>query len=351
MSNFGDDLFRATIVARGSDLWPSARVRTSAPRDRSTISGRVYQSASKVGAVLRLAYAVRDFRWADDIVLGGGSVFQSVKGRHVMEAWLARHRLRRLSALGVSFGPFSTATDEREVSDFARAFERIVVRDRPSMEFAELWGIENKVKFGGDLAALYPFETELSTQSDGLIRIGIMPCEYKGLDRGAYLDGISAFLAALKDIHGARLRVTSIALNYHPTNGDLDLAKEVARTARTHTDEVQLHSYSGDLAETLGVIRRQSFNVATRLHGGVVSYLTETPFAQVNYHPKCADFMDDIGAPEAAAVSADADVSRWRALAQYSRTYSRPQKSVDDYRQRAESTYVYGATRNDGRGK
>ncbi len=300
--------------------------------------------------MLRLTYAVRDFRWADEIVLAGGSVFQAVRGRHVMEAWLARHRLRRLSALGVSFGPFSSATIEQEVAEFTRAFERIVVRDRPSMEFAELWDIADKVEFGGDLAALYPFEAELPTPSDDLTSVGIMPCAYKGLDRRAYLGGISELLAALKEVHGARLRVTSIALNYHPTNGDLELAKDVARAARAHTDDVQLHVYDGDLVETLGVIRRQSFNVATRLHGGIVSYLTETPFAQVSYHAKCADFMNDIGAPDAATLPTDADVSRWRALAEYACAYSRPQMSVDDYRQRAESTYVEGSGRIDRRG-
>jgi polysaccharide pyruvyl transferase WcaK-like protein len=46
--------------------------------------------------------------------------------------------------------------------------------------------------------------------------------------------------------------------------------------------------------------------LCVRMHAGITAYLNNVPFALVEYHEKCTDFLDDIGQPSSLRITANA---------------------------------------------
>ena len=84
-----------------------------------------------------------------------------------------------------------------------------------------------------------------------------------------------------------------------------------------------------------------SFNMAfpVRLHGAVVSYLMETPFAFLEYEEKCNNFSKDIGIPGALRLDPQSGVTEWELAAEALLAGTLPSMSAIDYKTRAKSAY------------
>lgn len=279
MSNFGDELFVATALARAADLWPGATTRTFVPA-----RPRRYQAMGPAGSATRLAHAAAAAAWAGTFAFCGGSVLQQLSGTTRLRAAIPG---RRLEALGVSVGPFPTARDERQVMALLPRFDRLVVRDRASARRAP------GSTLGGDLAALTPagWFPAAGTRN----RLVICPSAAAGA-RDADTFAREAAAAALL-VADQVDDITILSLNTHPTLGDRALSGRIAaRIGRHHPGRVRLEKFSTlGVRGTLALLASSRAVWSARLHAGVVAYLAGVPFLLAGHHEKCGELAADIG--------------------------------------------------------
>ena len=67
------------------------------------------------------------------------------------------------------------------------------------------------------------------------------------------------------------------------------------------TGPVEVHTHRGDVVSTLEAIRGCTAVIGVRLHSCILAYSVGVPFVLVDYHSKCGDFLETIGAPHARA--------------------------------------------------
>lgn len=332
MRNFGDDLFGVLCTAAARRYW-NAEPLLVGPRlhgadARATWPARLpmhwYGSTGHVGRVSRLLGFARGLRESDVLVMGGGSVMTGRESFRKPMMLSARRRGRvELAAVGVSVGPFADSSAERSVAQFVRQFSYLSVRDRRSFELAQGMGLDPILHEGRDLAGLlrvlYPPSEMPTAATSRTLRIGLAPCRYSVRpDHAAptpdqWQDTAVEALAQLS----ARLpiHVVLFSLNSHPHHGDDALANSLQQSLREAGVKVEMRRYRGDPLATAQAIRGCNAFVSARLHGAIVAYLTDVPFAIVDYHPKCRDFADDIALPRDARITEGShDVAAFRAM-------------------------------------
>lgn len=314
MRNFGDDLFGTICAAAAPRFW-GARPRVVGPAIEGVgahytmpawYPPATYGATNAVGQASRFYSFLRAVRDTDVLVMGGGSVITGHGSfrRPLMLSAQRRGRLQ-LAAVGVSVGPFGNKAAQDSATDFMRHFSYISVRDRRSYELAVEMGVADRVHHGRDLAGLLPLLLPISKRPPlpvpgEPLRIGIAPCRYGA--RANYPTPEPAALQA--SLIEALVRLNSryrvqpeiFSLNDHPEHGDLKLSEALQQGLSAHGISAELVRYRrSDPLATAQAIAKCDVFVSTRLHGAIVAYMLGVPFMIVDYHPKCADFADDIG--------------------------------------------------------
>jgi polysaccharide pyruvyl transferase WcaK-like protein len=347
MQNYGDDLFRQTVLAEAQSLWPESRVRIFAPESPPYASqaglrlSSAFASATSAGSALRSAAAAGGVAWGSTIALCGGSTLRFLSGTQRLYASLARHRSKEVEALGVSIGPFANSGDLRAVRSFATTFRRLVVRDRRSLDAAhDLLGRTDAV-LGGDLAALY--EMPAAVRDPDAFNVGIMPCVSAPGDSEAYVSSVVAAVRHAARRAGRQLIVTVFALNNNPHYGDGALATRLHNALVAAGLPAQVKRYiDAGVDETSRAIASLDLALTTRLHGAVVSYLAGVPFAFHEYQAKCGDFSADIHLPEPLRLPSGASASEWTDAVEAALSGERPRTTPLSYRTRAQRVYAGG---------
>lgn len=318
MGNFGDELFRAVVAKRADEWWPGARVRAFALRRPSLVS-----RPGRLGGALRLGAAAAGLAWADRFALCGGSTLTGVAGVQALRVRLLGDR--PIDALGVSVGPFASDADRQQVCALLDRADRIVVRDAASAE-----RLGGDVTVGGDLAALAP----LPARRPDADAITVCPSAPSGVPPERWA---AQLIAALPPC--SRVRV--LALNHHPTWGDVAASRRTGAALAAAGHEVLVLAWHDlGLAGTCAALADSAAVWTQRLHGGLVAYLTGTPFVLVGHHAKCADFGADIGLHPSLLVAPTDD---WADAARLSLTAPEPwEVSPEAYRRRAEQSYPGG---------
>ncbi|RDZ27431.1 polysaccharide pyruvyl transferase family protein [Lysobacter silvisoli] len=321
MRNFGDDLFGVLCAAGARRYWQAepllvgpepadGELRATWPR---ALPSALYGASGALGGLSRWVGFVRGLRASDVLVLGGGSVINGRPSfrKPLMLAAQRRGRVR-LAAVGVSIGPFANAAEQTAAADFARRFAYIAVRDRRSHALAQDMGLQDIVHAGRDLAGLLPLVAptkERERNDNDPATIGIAPCRYTvRADHPAPTPQAwqDAIVQALVRIAPQRpIRACVFALNGHPQHGDAAIATQLQARLRERGIATELQIYrGGDPLATAAAIARCDAFVSARLHGAIVAYLQGLPFTLIDYHPKCRDFADDIGLPQALHIHA-----------------------------------------------
>lgn len=307
MSNFGDDLFCEVITDRALELFPNHRAiivgdthnRLTRSAARKGLSRKFFAAPNVLGSSLRLIVALVVLVRGDMLVLGGGSVLSRLSGVRAIQWRLARYTRTSFQALGVSLGPFQNDQDKRAVGAFAGKLERIVVRDSASYGVGTGMGLGGHFAMGGDLAAL-----SASIQTRGIVekresrRIGLALCNFNGFGDKELEDVSNALAESLKVTAASAIgdSVTVFSLNNHSTYGDDALSMRAVEILRARGVVTTLVRYEDiGVQETLALISSLDAMVAVRLHAAICAYLSDVPFAMLEYHVKCSDFSDDIG--------------------------------------------------------
>lgn len=323
MRNFGDDLFGVLCTAAARRYWdaepllvgPALSGAPARPTWPSRLPMQWYGSSGTVGKAARLLGFMRGLRESDVLVMGGGSVITARESFRKPMMLSARRRGRvQLAAVGVSVGPFHDAAAEASVADFVRQFSYLSVRDQRSYELAQRMGLTPILHAGRDLAGLlrtlHPVAAPRPARAPGApLHIGLAPCRYSVRNDHAaptpeQWQAIAA--SAIAELSKRLpLQVTVFSLNGHPLHGDDALSETLVHGLRKRGIVAELALYGGDPLATTHAIRACDAFISARLHGAIVAYLCDVPFAIVDYHPKCRDFAADIGLPDASRITLD----------------------------------------------
>ncbi len=306
VSNYGDDLFCEAINLSSDRLFPGEKVRIVSPVD---LSGRgrpklprwltrYFGSSGVAGILSRLVTGLYIAVRGDLIVMGGGSVLSDVHGVRRLQQLVARLTGVRFAALGVSLGPFTDDVSRNRVAAFANTFERLVVRDRESVEQAGDMGLTEKCVLGGDLASLYPRAGQhRATLSDGRKRIMVIPCRYEGFRPAELARGVASALEE-NSLSSDDVGISVLSVNNHDAYGDDALAAELVTELKALGHRPTGLNYEDlGVKETWDLIAVQDAVISGRLHGGITAYLASVPYTLIEYHTKCKDFNDDVGLP------------------------------------------------------
>lgn len=358
MSNFGDDVFAAVCTQAARVYWRVEDASYLSPPIRGAVGRcivpdrglfKYFSSPGSFGRMARGLALARGVSKTEMFVLGGGSILsQGSFGTRDMLVLAAAFRRLRLSAIGVSVGPFSSIGAERSVRRFLRGCEFISVRDRYSYDVAMQLELPSTVRLVSslDLAGNYPVLFNIPSPSVPARKpIGVALCRYESLVGGQIDEErmrLEAIVAAAKELAIADNRpVYVFSLNGHAEMGDDKISRGAYAKLISSGVDAQLFQYPfTDTRVIWQLIRSCAIMLTIRLHGAIAAYLEGVPIVLAEYHQKCGDFLDDIGQPAQLRVGANASRSDMVAAASAALAcHARPMLSPGEYAAKARHAF------------
>ncbi len=301
MLNTGDDMLMAATAEGAKKLFSATRLAATCPQGSGVgqwlACTPVQSRQQRVRAQDRILKYVAAWQ-SRHILIGGGSVFHTAKDiaqkRHYLKlAGDAEHR-----AIGVGLGPFVDAEAERQCAAFLNEVAFTGVRDKESFDIARSIAPNARIELTYDLAPglvdSEAFQSSLASERDNAIGFALCPKERFMNDSEAETRRLQKLALAVKRWHeetGADIRLFDF--NGHPDLGD----KQVHRDFHTMLSGVPVEhvSYHANPYHCIASISRTRMMVAMRLHAAIFSFLTQTPYLSLNYHPKCENWCRDSG--------------------------------------------------------
>ncbi|QCR31889.1 polysaccharide pyruvyl transferase family protein [Lysinibacillus sp. SGAir0095] len=321
MQNYGDDLFvvASTFAAkRYWDMYPEVSIIGS-PIDNLDVNfsvthlRKLYAGHNFVSKLYRTAIMVNSFIQNELVVLSGGSTISSDSSNKMrkLQNMLAEKGISKIAAIGVSIGPFTTKKDIDDAKAFINNFSFLSVRDKFSYNLLHDLEIKIPYVYGKDLAGLipllYPYKIEKDDKSNKVL--GISLCNYEsflGKDESIEKKRNLAIFNAIKkitDTYRESITIKICVLNTHPIKGDMKISSELVEFLGENFSKVKIVYHESDPIKMWNEISECDAFFSVRLHGGISAFLLDIPFALVEYHNKCSDFLDDILQPSDLKIS------------------------------------------------
>jgi len=201
----------------------------------------------------------------------------------------------------------------------------------------------DKVRLGGDLAALYISHGADPVREPGTRRICIALCNFPGFGAHelqslitATVDALASTASPLETDH-----VFVVSLNSNADFGDDELSLLAAKELANRNVQVSLVRYTDtDVDHIWALLGSMDGLIAVRLHAAICAYMNSVPFVLLEYHQKCRDFCDDVG--QNSALRASSTPSRDAARRSITALFSAPSPTKvtpSDYATRARSVY------------
>lgn len=352
MKNYGDDLFGVVAANAAKTYWSNYDIELLCPaindlKSKYSVPGffprELYSSQQFLGKISRLGFLAKSVLSAEKYLFCGGSLFSSSQsGARNFISKLNSNKLK-LSAVGVSIGPFNNSESERNIKELLKRFEYIALRDRASYEIAKNFELDCPVVMAGDLAGLMPkyypvIETQINRDEKV---IGFSPCNLPE-NRDLALNYCDSFISAIESINKeVNVKVIILNLNAHKDLGDYELCKYVEKKLINILKKVELVSYYDFGAiRTWSLIASFDAYVSVRLHGAISAFLLNVPFALFEYHPKCTEFLQDVGKDESLFINYKSECNMQDIifkLLSKKEIFSQP---VDNYKKSAELNFI-----------
>lgn len=238
----------------------------------------------------------------DPIIYSGGSVlFKEISFLSKENVLIAKNRLRKntFGAIGVSLGPFKTSEAHKSIRNYLGNFSFLALRDSRSFNLAQEMNLNIPIIEAFDLAALLPEIYPNKKYSNQRPIVGVSVCNYESLVNGDFINEkrrINKIIDSLKSLFKQipDMIVKFLIINDHPVYGDKKVSQFVA-SKLPEALEVRYSEYSPNPRLMWDSISNCSVVLATRLHAGIFSCFSETPFIQIEYHKKCSDLLNDLG--------------------------------------------------------
>jgi len=278
---------------------------------------RYFKYVSKlriIKKILHLCVFSRQFKECDQVIIGGGSIFQTLKGtRHIfrlMRAIRFYNKVVKFNLCNVAVGPFNNKLVFNQFKKICSLTNRITVRDKRSLAELEKLRIHLPYIELQDVAMSYTALTQIdsSEKSTQIQRVGIS-------FRGGHTSEQTYTKVAevLKTIEKtADIELYLFEFGAHQNGRDILAMKEfLPYSAHLSVDQIHMIEYTSDTKQFYELIASMDFMICMRLHAAIISYSVKTPFAIVSYATKCNDFVDIIKEDEGinTLISEDYDCS------------------------------------------
>lgn len=244
------------------------------------------------------------------IIFAGGSILNSKpKGssspRNLI-SFLSKSKILNVGAIGVSLGPFKSDKDFEYIKEILYYFKFLVLRDKVSYNLALKMNLPYKPVLGADLAFLLPKFISVSNYNierdiNNKERImGISLCHYERYSSLENIDNenrredrIFELLELLKK--DDNLKFKFFIINGNSKTGDIEITDNFIKRLSLREDRYELIPYNHNTIEVISKIVECNLVFSVRLHSAIFSATQNIPSLLVEYHPKCKDYLDDIG--------------------------------------------------------
>lgn len=306
--NTGDDIFCLLAEWGAKKFWGAKKIKffgrkLPLRKDNTTLqSGMSKRKYFKGQEVLEIFVSAG---MSSKVIFAGGSLFHSKINPFSVKNIIAKYTklgLVKTGALGVSLGPYENREAKESIKSFLSEFSFLAVRDRRSYEEAKDMQLNIPVIEAFDLAALLPQIYPVQKTSNTNPTLGVSICNYE-----RYIDGdlkneerrnakiISSLKLLAKKVPNLEIKV--FIFNAHPQFGDKSISNFLIEELHQNTSVERIEYHSNPI-HMWNAISSCDLVLATRLHSGMFSCFSKTPFVQVEYHEKCSDFLDDINYPD-----------------------------------------------------
>lgn len=232
-----------------------------------------------------------ELRSCNVFIIGGGGLFSDEEDVFIPLFWAFQGFIavlfkKPLLCVGISIGRLNIL-NKVIVRGFLRHAKIIIVRDEASHRLISSWG--RTVFKTSDLSLLInePKTSQISSLSPSNKKkyIVISARSFKKSDDFLYKK-LALFCAFVSSTYGLEIRL--LPLQNGDRNDTLVLNKIFEQA--TSKEHIVIEKFSDDLDKVLRVISDAELVVAMRLHAGILSLVTGTPFIPIVYMEKVSDF-------------------------------------------------------------
>lgn len=306
--NTGDDIFCVIAEWGALKFWEQDKFRffgrdLPLSADNSSLrSGKLKKKYIKGQELLEILVAAG---MSSKVIFAGGSLFHSeidtLSVKNIIGTY-AKLGVIQTGAVGVSVGPYRSKEARKSIKSFLNQFLFLAVRDRRSYEEAVNMQLDIPLVEAFDLAALLPRVYPLEKTANKKPTLGVSICNYERYISGNVSNEERRNRKIFKSLDLLAKKVPDLEIkvlifNAHPQVGDISISERLINgiSPKVHVQKIP---YRSNPIHMWREISSCDAILATRLHAGMFSCFSKTPFLQVEYHKKCGDFLHDINYPE-----------------------------------------------------
>ena len=291
--NAGDDSFVYVTDWMLKEKFPHDKVRCLSPQQYGNGVESVFLSKK-----MSFKFLILSLLWyipqTDVLLFSGGSLFRGEYKNNLylrIVSFLCKIWRLRISAVGVSIGPFAESKSVSDWDDFFTKMDLICLRDSSSYKWSLNRGYKNCFN-SFDIACLLPKYMSNKGYTSDIVKenaIGISLCSF------AKEPMQSNILNSLQNFFKNEKRCKSVYLFVYKSGegGDEKISYDFCSYLTSIGYKSYLIDYDSPFT-TIQEMKKCKLMICSRLHAGIFSYAFNMPFMMFEYEPKCTDFLTEI---------------------------------------------------------
>ena len=300
MGNTGDEAILRGLQSVLGKIWADSEISVMGRGKLLPVGIRSFLKALVKPRLFLEPYRI--IKSCDIFILGGGGLFTDEERPFVSLFWalhgyVAHLLKKKVLCLGISVGKISFF-NRWFVKKVLKVAKIVMVRDQHSQRIMEKMGIKSYL--GCDFASMNfktlchgelvePCQTNKrilrQAHDDNYIVISARP--FKNIDEKLY-----TILAQLCDTviekHGLAVKLIPFQKG---EGNDSKILHKIFEQVR-QKDKVKIENFYENINELMQTLANEQVVVSMRLHAGILSALTGTPFIPLNYMEKVSDFWE-----------------------------------------------------------
>lgn len=329
MENSGDDALLLSTMLGASRFLKVDTFSVNSPTQLQVPKRGVYQAKLVKTQRFRGENRLRQCFSAsqsDGVIFGGGSVLHCDRDIQTKRLMMKLAGKGPHLALGVGIGPFANSRAEKACAKFLNECTYTGVRDSNSFAIAKSISPKANIEQTFDLAPALTAELDkhfFNNQYEDQFRrgIGVALCPRESLAQNQLTNEevikdkqggmlaeqrrIRAISEGLAQVHRATGEpIFLIDFNGHSTLGDAAVHDEIQKYLPVNIPVFRV-PYDANPIRVMARLAKLKAVVSMRLHGSILSYMTDTPVISINYHSKCEGWCDQVGMPNEYRFNAD----------------------------------------------
>lgn len=301
MKNIGDDALMNVAAWGAKECLHSDEISISSPIPLKLCSGEAVPA--KLSETKRFPGHIRFQHYANAIdskriIFGGGSVLHNANDIDLKRDLMTLCGGRSHLAVGVGLGPFKNVKAEKSCAKFLSTCEFVGLRDKQSYDIARAIAPKANVDLTFDLAPQLLMQNGFKLRDMERQGVAVCMCPHERL-KGDVLSEhkrLKRLASALDKIHlQTNETIYFVDFNGHAELGDEQVHLELA-SMLAPTTPFKFIKYDSNPLRSLQRMGTFKLAIGMRLHAAIFSFIAQTPFLSLNYHRKCMQWCEQIGA-------------------------------------------------------